>query len=210
VAQASDEEIEAAYVGGPTVHDDTIYLADYDEGWAGLFESHAERIRGALGAVALGVEHVGSTSVPGLAAKPIIDIVVTVADSSDESAFVPALEAAGYVLRIREPESFEHRMFNRSDSDVHVHVLSAGCVEVDHMVKFRDHLRADSNDRALYERTKQELAARRWKYVQHYADAKSDVIAEIMTRAEAPSRAGNRGSRERRRRRHRRAPSTPV
>ena len=186
MTQASNEEIEAADVGRLTVHDDTIYLADYEETWAELFASHAERIRGALGAVALGVEHVGSTAVPGLAAKPIIDIVVTVPDSSDESAFVAALEAAGYVLRIREPESFEHRMFNRPESDVHVHVLSAGCVEVDHMVNFRDHLRADSNDRALYERTKQELAARRWKYVQHYADAKSDVIAEIMTRAESP------------------------
>ena len=186
MTQASNEEIEAADVGRLTVHDDTIYLADYEETWAGLFASHAERIRGALGAVALGVEHVGSTAVPGLAAKPIIDIVVTVPDSSDESAFVAALEAAGYVLRIREPESFEHRMFNRPESDVHVHVLSAGCVEVDHMVNFRDHLRADRNDRELYERTKQELAARRWKYVQHYADAKSDVIAEIMTRAESP------------------------
>ena len=186
MAQASNEEIEAAYIDGSTVHDDTIYLADYDEAWAGLFASHAERIRGALGAAAFGVEHVGSTAVPGLAAKPIIDIVVTVADSSDESAFVPALEAAGYVLLIREPESFEHRMFNRPDSAVHVHVLSAGSVEVDHMVTFRDHLRADSNDRELYERTKRDLATRRWKYVQHYADAKSDVIAEIMTRAEPP------------------------
>ena len=186
MTQASNEEIEAADVGRLTVHDDTIYLADYEETWAELFASHAERIRGALGAVALGVEHVGSTAVPGLAAKPIIDIVVTVPDSSDESAFVAALEAAGYVLRIREPESFEHRMFNRPESDVHVHVLSAGCVEVDHMVNFRDHLRADRNDRELYERTKQELAARRWKYVQHYADAKSDVIAKIMTRAESP------------------------
>jgi GrpB-like predicted nucleotidyltransferase (UPF0157 family) len=189
VAQPSDEEIEAAYIGGPTVHDDTIHLVEYDDAWPALFASHAERIGGALGPDALRVEHVGSTAVPGLAAKPVIDIVVTVPDSSDESAFVPALEAAGYVLRIREREWFEHRMFNRPDSEVHVHVLSDSCAEVDHMVNFRDRLRADGNDRALYERTKRELAAHRWKYVQHYANAKSDVIAEIMTRAEPRHRA---------------------
>lgn len=170
-------------IGGATVHDDTIHLAEYDAAWATMFDREAARIRGALGAAAVGIEHVGSTSVPGLAAKPLIDIALTVADSSDETAYVPALEAAGYVLRIREPEWYEHRLFRGPDVAVLVHVFSVGCPEVDRMVMFRDHLRTDEADRTLYERTKRELAARRWKYVQHYANAKSEVVAEIMTRA---------------------------
>jgi GrpB-like predicted nucleotidyltransferase (UPF0157 family) len=188
VAGPSDEQIEAAVIGGPTMHNDTIDLSDYSPVWPELFAREVERIRGALGAVALAVDHVGSTAVPGLAAKPIIDIVLTVADSSNEAAYVPAMETAGYVLRIREPAEFEHRLFNGPDTDVNVHVFSAGCPEIDRMVGFRDHLRADRDDRELYERTKRELAARRWRYVQHYADAKTDVVAGIMTRAELRDR----------------------
>jgi GrpB-like predicted nucleotidyltransferase (UPF0157 family) len=75
-------------------------------------------------------------------------------------------------------------LFKGPDTDVNVHVFSAGCVEVDRMLRFRDHLRANPADRDRYEQTKRELAARRWKYVQHYADAKSEVVAEIMARAE--------------------------
>jgi GrpB-like predicted nucleotidyltransferase (UPF0157 family) len=182
----SDDEIEAMTIGGPTVHDDTIHLAEYALAWTRLFAHEAARIRGALGAAALGVEHVGSTSVPGLAAKPIIDIVLTVADSSDEAAYAPALEAVGYVLRIREPEWYEHRVFKGPDVALNMHVFSAGCPEVDRMVMFRDHLRANEADRKLYEQTKRELAARRWRYVQHYANAKSEVVTEIMTRAGCP------------------------
>jgi GrpB-like predicted nucleotidyltransferase (UPF0157 family) len=183
VTGQSDEEIEAAVIGGPTVHDGPIHLAEYDPEWDASFAREAERIRSVLGTRAVQVEHVGSTSVPGLAAKPIVDIVLTVADSADEGAYVPAMEAAGYGLRIREPEWFEHRLFKGPDTDVNVHVFSAGCFEVDRMLQFCDHLRADRADRELYERTKRVLAGRRWKYVQHYANAKADVVAEIMARA---------------------------
>ena len=186
---ASDDEINAAVIGGPPVHDDTINLAEYNPEWRARFAREAERIGAALGTGALQVEHVGSTSVPGLAAKPIIDIVLTVADSSDEVAYAPALEAAGYELRIREPDWFEHRLFNGPDTDVNLHVFSAACPEVDRMLRFRDHLRADRVDRQLYERTKRALAVRRWRYVQHYANAKSDVVAEIMSRADVRSTA---------------------
>ena len=130
------------------------------------------------------MEHVGSTSVPGLAAKPIIDISLAVADSADEQAYVPALEAAGYFLRIREPDWFEHRGFGRRDVRVNLHVFSAGCAEIERMLRFRDHLRRDDADRELYERTKRELAQRQWKYVQHYADAKSAVVEAILARAD--------------------------
>ena len=120
---------------------------------------------------------------PGLAAKPIIDIVLAIPDSSDEPAYVPPMEAAGYVLRIREPEWFEHRLFKDADQSVNVHVFTEGTLEIRRMIAFRDWLRSHDEDRLLYERTKRELAARDWKYVQHYADAKTDVVAAIMERA---------------------------
>jgi GrpB-like predicted nucleotidyltransferase (UPF0157 family) len=129
------------------------------------------------------LEHVGSTSVSGLPAKRIIDMVLEVADPSDEAAYVPDLEAAGYALRICEPSWFEHRMLRDPDRSIHLHVFSAGCPETQQMVRFRDHLRASAADRDLYAATKRDLAAREWKYMQQYADAKTGVIAEIMGRA---------------------------
>jgi len=170
-------------IGEPEVHDDTIHLADPDPLWSVLFDRQAERIRGALGATARRVEHVGSTSVPGLAAKPIIDIVLTVPDSADEDAYVPPLEANGFVLRARGRHWFEHRLLKGADIATNLHVFTEGCSEVDRMVAFRDHLRVDDADRRLYEATKRELAAQRWHVVQDYADAKTDVVASIMERA---------------------------
>jgi GrpB-like predicted nucleotidyltransferase (UPF0157 family) len=159
-------------------------LVDYDPAWPQLFASEAARVRLALGNDVLLLEHVGSTSVPGLAAKPWIDMVLVVTDSADEPEYVPALEAAGYELRIREPDWYQHRMFRRLDPGVHLHVFSPGCVEVERMLRFRDRLRSNESDRRLYERTKRELAQRDWVFVQNYADAKSTVVQEIITRAQ--------------------------
>ena len=100
----NEEEIRAATVGEPRVHDGTIDLADHDPGWPDLFADESDRIRSTLGDVTHALEHVGSTSVPGLAAKPIIDIVLVVPDPANEAAYVPALEAIGYALRI-EPRT---------------------------------------------------------------------------------------------------------
>src|SRR5262249_57502839 len=165
--------------------DGPIVLADYDPSWPGLFDREAGRIRRVLGDRVLTLEHVGSTSVPGLPAKPRIDIVMAVPDSSDEAAYVPPLEAAGYVLRIREPDWYEHRVFNGPDTDVNLHVFSPGCPEIDRMRQFRDWLRSNTADRQLYEHTKRHLARRTWKYTQQYAHAKTEVGAEILARAEA-------------------------
>jgi GrpB-like predicted nucleotidyltransferase (UPF0157 family) len=132
-----------------------------------------------LGSGALRIEHAGSTSVPRLAAKPVIDIVLVVADSSDEGAYVPAIESAGYPLRIREPHWYEHRMFNGPDTDVNLHVFSLGCPEIDRMLLFRDWLRDNAADRDLYAHTKLALAEQEWDSVQNYADAKTAVIQEI-------------------------------
>ena len=181
----SDEEIAAARIGGAELHNSTVYLAPYDPDWPRLFEREAKRIRAALGDRALVVEHAGSTSIPGLSAKPRIDIVLAVADSSDEEAYVPDMEAAGYVLTIREPDWDQHRLFKGPDTDINVHVFTFGCREITRMLVFRDHLRSNDDDRLLYERKKQELAAQTWKYVQHYADAKSEVVEDILTRTPA-------------------------
>jgi GrpB-like predicted nucleotidyltransferase (UPF0157 family) len=182
-APLSDDEIRAGIVGEVVEHNATIELVDYHDEWPRLFQREADRIRGALGPKALRIEHVGSTSVPGLAAKPIIDIDLVVADSSDESAYVPELEAAGYVLRIREPDWFEHRLFKGPDTNVNLHTFSADCEEVDRMLAFRDWLRTHDEDRELYLNAKRDLAAREWKFVQNYADAKSAVVTQILERA---------------------------
>jgi GrpB-like predicted nucleotidyltransferase (UPF0157 family) len=179
----TDEEIRAAAVGDLPEHNARIELSEYDPKWPRLYEREAERIGHALGPKMLRIEHVGSTSVPGLAAKPLIDIVLVVADTTDEGAYVPRLEAAGYVLRIREPDWFEHRLFKGPDTNVNVHTFSEGCEEVDRMIGFRDWLRTHVDDRDLYLAAKRELAQREWKYVQNYADAKSAVVREILVRA---------------------------
>ncbi len=181
----TDEEIEAAVVGEAEQTYRPIVLVDYDPEWPPLFTREQTRIRAALGDRALLVEHAGSTSVPGLPAKPVVDIVLAVSDSSDEDAYVPRLEAAGYVLRIREPDWFEHRLFKGPDTNVNVHTFSEGCEEIDRMLRFRDWLREHEDDRERYERAKRELTAREWKYVQNYADAKSAVVREILARAAA-------------------------
>jgi GrpB-like predicted nucleotidyltransferase (UPF0157 family) len=164
-------------------HDGPIVFVEYDPAWPDQFDREATGIRAALGERALLLEHAGSTSVPGLAAKPIVDIVLAVPDSSSEDDYVPALEAAGFELRIREPDWYEHRMLKKAAPNVQLHVFSDGCVEIDRMLAFRDHLRTNEADRELYERTKRELGTRHWEYVQDYADAKSEVVEDILRRA---------------------------
>ena len=183
---AYDAALAEVTIGGPEPLAAPIEVRDYDPAWPAAYAREAPRVVASLGARVRRLEHVGSTSVPGLPAKPIIDIVLEVPDSSDEPAYVPELEAAGYVLRIREPSWFEHRMLRDADERVHLHVFSAGCAETERMVRFRDHLRAGAADRDLYAAAKRGLATREWKYMQQYADAKSDVVAEIMARATAP------------------------
>jgi GrpB-like predicted nucleotidyltransferase (UPF0157 family) len=162
-----------------------VVIVEYDHEWPAMFAREAASIRAALGDRALQIEHVGSTSVPGLAAKPVIDILLVVSDSADEAAYVPDLEARGYSVRIREPEWYEHRLFNGDAAPLNLHVLSAGCEEIDRMIVFRDWLRTNAADRDLYERTKRQLAESAWSSVQDYADAKTAVVGEIMTRARA-------------------------
>ena len=183
---ASDEELQKSRVGEMVPHNAPIHIAEYDPEWPRLFDREAARIHGVLGddRVRL-LEHAGSTSVPGLPAKPIIDMVLAVPDTADEPAYVPDLEAAGYLLTVREPDWFEHRLFKGPDTNVNLHVFTDGCVEIDRMLRFRDWMRGHDEDRDRYAAAKRALAGRTWRHVQHYADAKTAVVQEIMDRANA-------------------------
>jgi GrpB-like predicted nucleotidyltransferase (UPF0157 family) len=181
-APMTDQQVRKAAVGQRL--DGPVILVEYDPAWPENFAREAKRIEVALGERAIRIEHIGSTAVPGLVAKPIIDILLVVVDSADEPSYVPALEAAGYVLRIREPDWHEHRVFKGPDTNINLHVFTLGSEEIERHLTFRDRLRANKTDRDLYAQTKQGLASRKWKYTQNYADAKSDVIEAILARAQ--------------------------
>jgi len=172
--------LDTVLVGG--IEKRPIEIVDWRPGWAEDFERHHAVISRALGPRASRIEHVGSTAVPDLAAKPIIDILVAVADPEDEQVFEPSLTEAGYLIRVREPG---HRMFRTPRRDVHVHIWAHGSEDERRHLLFRDFLRRSVADRQLYESTKRRLARRDWPDMNFYADAKSGVIAEIMARAEA-------------------------
>jgi GrpB-like predicted nucleotidyltransferase (UPF0157 family) len=167
---------------GPPEHVD-IRICDYDPAWPERFRREAVRIDEALGGRQRLIEHIGSTAVPGLPAKPIVDILLVVDDAADEAAYLPALEAAGYVLRVREPDFHEHRMLRTPEKDVHVHVFSPGAPEIERYRLLRDRLRADEADRELYAQTKRHLAAHDWPTMQHYAEAKTEIVEAIIARA---------------------------
>lgn len=173
----------AEYVQPQSQHDATIHLAEPDEAWPGQYAATADTIRGTLGSRALRVEHVGSTSVAGLPAKPVIDVLLLVTDPADEASYVPDLEAAGFELHLREPGWHEHRLLKGTDPTVNLHVLAAGSPEAERMLLFRDRLRGHPAERDEYARTKRQLAAREWALVQDYADAKSEVVEAIIARA---------------------------
>jgi GrpB-like predicted nucleotidyltransferase (UPF0157 family) len=183
-----EEALRAVTIGDLVPFATKVVIEDYNPAWPSWFEGDRATIAAALGPVALSIEHVGSTSVPGLPAKPVIDILLRVADSTDEERYVPPLESAGYVLRIREPEWLEHRLLRRRDEpphDVNVHVFSDqhASAEINRMLRFRDWLRTHDDDRDHYAAVKRELSTKEWRYVQDYADAKSEVVQEILARA---------------------------
>jgi GrpB-like predicted nucleotidyltransferase (UPF0157 family) len=139
-----------------------VELAEHDPRWASMFEAERSRILVALGPLALSIDHVGSTAVPLLAAKPTIDIALTVTDSADETSYVPALERCDFRFVLREPDWFQHRLLRREPRLVNLHVFTYGCSEVAQMIGFRDWLRDHDDDRALYEQAKRALATRSW------------------------------------------------
>ena len=177
-ARRRDDVTGLERVGG--VERRELFLVDHDPRWAEQYAVHEARIRRAVGDTALAVEHIGSTSVPGLAAKPIIDILVAVPDITAEEDYLEPLIVAGYVLRVREPG---HRLVRTKALDVHVHVLEADDPAATDYLLLRDHLRRDEPDRRLYETTKRDLLEHDWPDMNAYADAKTEVIETIKGRA---------------------------
>jgi GrpB-like predicted nucleotidyltransferase (UPF0157 family) len=175
------EYLESVLIGG--IEKVEIRIAAYDPDWGNLFQQHALRIGTALKGTSHHVEHIGSTSVPGLGAKPIVDILVVVENSAAESSYLPALTSAGYELRVREPDFDEHRMLRTPTRDVHIHVFSRGSAEIERNLLFRDTLRKHPAERERYERVKRDLAARDWRDMNAYAAAKTGVIEDILARA---------------------------
>ena len=165
-------------VGG--VEHRAIVLVPHDPAWAHRFGVERARITAALGPRALRIDHVGSTAVPRLVAKPIIDIDLSVADVDAEAAYLPALLDAGYELRVREPG---HRLVRTPARDVHVHICDAGSDWERRHLAFRDRLRTDAADREAYAALKIRLAARDWPDMNAYADAKGPLVAAILARA---------------------------
>jgi GrpB-like predicted nucleotidyltransferase (UPF0157 family) len=183
-APETDEELAALRISGTvTPHNAQVHLAPHDPTWPAQYEAEAAKIRAALGTGAIVLEHVGSTSIPAVPAKPIIAILLAVANSSDEDAYVPALTAQGYRLHLREPEWEQHRVMKGESPNVNLHVFTVGSREVVRMVAFRDRCRSHPEERRLYLETKQALAGRVWRHVQHYANAKSEVVEAIIARA---------------------------
>jgi GrpB-like predicted nucleotidyltransferase (UPF0157 family) len=177
-SESREDYLDAVLIGGREQR--PVVICEYDPAWPRRFEQERARVRSALGGVALRVEHIGSTAVPGLAAKPIVDVLATVPDPDDEAAFGPALQSCGYQLRVREPG---HRMFRTPERDVHIHVWADSDPAVERYLRFRDRLRVSKDDRVAYEELKRELATREWSDMNDYADAKGPLISEILDRA---------------------------
>jgi GrpB-like predicted nucleotidyltransferase (UPF0157 family) len=181
----SDEEIAAIEVGQPRPFDGRVRIVAYDPEWPRLYDREAGRLRAVLGPKVLLLEHVGSTSVPGLPAKPIIDIDLRVADSADEQAYVPELVAAGYTMAIREPEWYEHRVFKGPDTEINLHVFGDQTDEIERHLLLRDWMRAHPEDRDRYRDVKLALSRRTFHSIHEYANAKTSVVIEILKRAGA-------------------------
>ena len=175
----TESGLEVGLIGGPEKCD--IIIHEHSSEWVAKFRLHKDIIVGVLGRVALSIEHIGSTSVPGLAAKPIIDVLVVVPDSGSEETYLPDLEKAGYELRVREPEFDEHRMVRTTDKDVHIHIFSPDSKEIEKYLVFRNWLRQNVKDRARYEAVKRSLAERDWSDMNKYAEAKSEVVENILS-----------------------------
>ncbi len=179
----SEQEADVFVDGGPTRG--PIDIVEYDPSWPATFERVAATIRDALGDRVLEMEHIGSTSVPGLSAKPVIDIDLVVVDSADEAAYLPTLEAVGFRLSIREPDWHEHRCLVADDPRTNLHVFSPDCPEVTRHRLFRDWLRSHPDDLARYQEVKVAAAAASTaagEHVMEYNQRKEPVILDIYDR----------------------------
>lgn len=176
-----DDHLRNVLVHGPQPV--WVEVVDYNLAWPARYEQYAARLREILGERLLLIEHIGSTSVPGLAAKPVIDIVIGVVDPDDEPSYIPDLESERYDMRVREAG---HRCLRGGEPDapVNLHCYRPDDPEVRRYLAFRDRLRVDTADRDRYAAAKRALAGRQWPDMNYYAEAKSPLIEEILQRSD--------------------------
>lgn len=180
-------------INTPTPIDGHVVLVEYDTAWPRVFADEAAHIRAALRDKVMVLEHIGSTSVPGLIAKPCIDMVLGVQDSADEPAYVPDLERHGFVLRRREPDWNEHRVFKSERTNVNLHVWSADSSEIDRHIAFRDWLRTHEDDCRLYADAKRALSSLEFATMSNYAESKNSVVQEIQYRIDRAREKSDNG-----------------
>ena len=170
---------DAVFIGGPEKR--AIVIEEYDPAWPARFEQVKASLAEALGPSALRIEHFGSTAVPGLGAKGIIDVLVGVEDADDEAADGPALEAHGFAIRVRQPGTActgrASRTSTCTSSPTAARRRASACCSATGCA-------TDDADRRLYEETKRELARQEWEATNDYSDAKGAVVAEILLRAQ--------------------------
>ncbi|SCF44074.1 GrpB family protein [Micromonospora saelicesensis] len=183
------EQVDAGLVGEPPRTWESVVIEEYDGAWAQRFIAVRSSLTEALGGLIIGVEHVGSTAVPGLAAKPVIDVDLVIEDTADESGYLPALQRLGYRLVLREPWWHGHRMLLSPAEDVNLHVWPQGAPEPVRHLLFRDWLRSHPHDRERYAATKRRVARDTEHRPRDYSLAKNDVIDEIYARIFAASAA---------------------
>jgi GrpB-like predicted nucleotidyltransferase (UPF0157 family) len=176
----TEEQLQSISVGQRDTRHSTIELVSSDPAWAERFARLSHDIRSALGSRLVSIEHVGSTAIPGLPAKPIIDIDATVHDPADESGYRDALERLGFVLTIRESEWHQHRMFKLREPRTNLHIYAEGCSLPARDVAFRDLLRNDRQLAVTYSELKRELSSHKWSSSQHYAEGKSELIIDLL------------------------------
>lgn len=176
----SNEPQEVGLIGGMEKRD--IVIEEYNNIWPELFEIQKKKICRVLGDAVLRIEHIGSTAVPGLSAKPIIDILIVLEKPQNEETYLPVLTQLGYELRVREPDFDEHRMMRTPERDVHIHFYPYYSKEIDRYLIFRDQLRSNSTDRKLYEQTKRKLSEQEWDDTNDYAEAKSKIVEAIIVK----------------------------
>jgi len=178
------ETTDAAFVAGSEPRaEGRITVVPYDPSWPSAYEGVAAAVESALGGRLVSIEHVGSTAVPGLAAKPVLDIDLVVPGPADEDSYVPALESIGFVLRIREPAWEQHRMLRLDEPTVNLHVFGPEATEPRRHLLFREWLRSDASDREAYASLKTELPTRQFATVMAYNAAKSALVYAIYERA---------------------------
>lgn len=175
----SAEDIDAARVADEARAPERVEVVAPDPGWLQAYDAVRAHVTAALGERVLGIEHVGSTAVPGLWAKPMIDVDLTVADPADEDAWLPDLEAAGFVLRVREPEWEQHRCLRGSAPPTNLHVFPPGAREPRRHRMFRDWLRTHPDDRDRYAEVKRAVAARGFTDAMLYNNEKAWVVYDL-------------------------------